>query len=96
MAVDFQQAAAPFRPFENCSIARVNEISMMSTVLTGSIDYNRVLARTDGMRQLRFGSIRGVAHAQVIPQASCFALYPWFTANFPNSVPVSHRLCSLS
>jgi hypothetical protein len=36
------------------------------------------------MRQLGFGSIRCIARAQLIPQARCKALHPWFPANFPN------------
>ncbi len=84
MAMDFQQAAAPFRPFENCSIACVNEVSMMATVIAGLINDNRLMARAEDMRQLGFGSIRCVARAQLIPQASCFALHSWFTANLSN------------
>lgn len=84
MAVDFLQAATPFRSFENCSIASVNEISMMATVIAGLINYNCLLARAEGMRQLGFGSIRCIARAQLIPQARCKALHPWFPANFPN------------
>lgn len=84
MAVDFLQATSPFRPLENCSIARGEEISMMSTVLTGLINDNRLLARAEGMRQLRHGSIRCVARAQLIPQARCKTLHPWFPANLPN------------